>query len=87
MSKPLSFDLQHEDCTRGANDAVFLRWFLAHPQCNLKAVLDLSTALQIKELRAEIDRLLLLKVENMKYDISNSKAVDALHRLLATDGF
>jgi hypothetical protein len=42
---------------------------------------------QVKELRGEIDRLLLQKIEDPSLDLSQSKAIDALHRLLATDGF
>ena len=42
---------------------------------------------QVKQLRAEIDRLLLQKIEDPCLDLSKSKAIDALHGLLATDGF
>ena len=43
--------------------------------------------MQVKELRAEIDRLLLRKIRAPDFDLSQSKAVDAMHQLLATDGF
>ena len=42
---------------------------------------------QVKELRLEIDQLLLQKIQNPEFDLSRSKAVEALHGLLATDGF
>ena len=41
----------------------------------------------MKELRAEVDKLLQLKFEDPSLDLSSSRAVDAMHRLLATDGF
>lgn len=53
----------------------------------LETCKDISCILQVRELRAEIDRLLLLKIQDTNFDLSTSKAVDALHSLLATDGF
>ena len=47
----------------------------------------MGQCLQVKELRAEIDRLLLRKIQAPEFDLSQSKAVDAMHQLLATDGF
>lgn len=49
--------------------------------------LTLRVGMQLKELRREIDRLLLKKLEDPGYDLGSSKAVAALHQLLATDGF
>lgn len=47
----------------------------------------LIMGLQVKELRSEISRLLHQKVTDPAFDLSKSKAIDALHQLLATDGF
>ena len=49
--------------------------------------LMLCVRMQVKELRAEVDRLLLRKIQAPDFDLSQSKAVDAMHQLLATDGF
>ena len=43
--------------------------------------------MQVRELRAEVERLLLRKIQAPDLDLSQSKAVDAMHQLLATDGF
>ncbi len=41
----------------------------------------------MRELRQQVDRLLLQKVEAPGLDLARSPAVGALHQLLATDGF
>ncbi|KAK9846310.1 hypothetical protein WJX81_001334 [Elliptochloris bilobata] len=44
-------------------------------------------AVLVRELRQEVDRLLLQKVERPGLDLAHSPAVAAMHNLLATDGF
>ncbi|KAK9809193.1 hypothetical protein WJX72_011126 [[Myrmecia] bisecta] len=44
-------------------------------------------AVLVKELRDEIDRLLLQKLSEPSFDLAHNRVVDALHQLLATDGF
>lgn len=41
----------------------------------------------MRELRQEVDRLLLQKVERPELDLAHSPATSAMHNLLATDGF
>lgn len=43
--------------------------------------------IQARELRSEISKLLEKKVAQPALDLSKSKAISALHSLLATDGF
>ncbi len=46
-----------------------------------------AASVQVRELRQEVDRLLLQMVERPNLDLLRSPAVDAMHKLLATDGF
>ena len=48
--------------------------------CTLCAVL-------VRELRNEVSRLLAAKVADPSLDLSSSRVVEAMHHLLATDGF
>ncbi len=41
----------------------------------------------VRELRAELDRLLLQKVADPSFDLKSCKAVDVCRSLLASDGF
>lgn len=45
------------------------------------------SGLQVRELRQEVERLLLQKVERPELDLAHSPATSAMHNLLATDGF
>lgn len=44
-------------------------------------------AVLVRELRNEVSRLLAAKVANPSLDLSRSKVVEAMHHLLASDGF
>lgn len=44
-------------------------------------------AVLVRELRNEVARLLAAKVADPALDLSRSKVVEAMHHLLATDGF
>ena len=46
-----------------------------------------AASAQVRELRQEVDRLLMQMVERPNPDLLRSPAVDAMHKLLATDGF
>jgi hypothetical protein len=41
----------------------------------------------VRELRNEVSRLLAAKVADPALDLSASRVVEAMHHLLATDGF
>lgn len=41
----------------------------------------------MKELRGVISKLLAEKLETPSLDLSHNKAIDTVHRLVATDGF
>lgn len=42
---------------------------------------------QVNRLRKEVDQLLVQKIEDPSCDISNSRVVDAMLKLLVHDGF
>ena len=44
-------------------------------------------AVLVRELRNEVSRLLAAKVADPSLDLSSSRVVEAMHHLLATDGF
>lgn len=44
-------------------------------------------AVLVRELRAEVERLLVAKVEDPTFDLVRAKAIAAMHKLLSTDGF
>lgn len=46
-----------------------------------------SVAVLVRELRNEVARLLAAKVADASLDLSASKVVEAMHHLLASDGF
>ena len=43
--------------------------------------------MQVNGLRQEVDNLLLRKIEDPAFDLSHSKVVDAMLKLLMHDGF
>ena len=47
---------------------------------------DLKIAVLIKELRKELDKLMLMKVQQPALNISSSPVIEALLRLLTSDG-
>ena len=44
-------------------------------------------AVLVRELRAEVSRLLAHKVQQPTLDVASSRGVEAMHHLLASDGF
>ena len=46
-----------------------------------------AVAVLVRELRNEVARLLAAKVADASLDLSASKVVEAMHHLLASDGF
>ena len=44
-------------------------------------------AVLVRELRAEVARLLARKIEQPALDVASSRVVEAMHHLLASDGF
>lgn len=67
------------------NQSLCLHRITQTPRSNRPRCLSLDA--QVDGLRKEIDQLLLRKIEEPSYDLSASKVVEAVLKLLVHDGF
>jgi hypothetical protein len=74
-------------CLSRHMSAALAPYITLRPQLSLLLLLLLQVGVLIQALRQAVSALLAAKVQDPSLDLAGQKVVQALHSLLATDGF